>query len=169
VANVATTLADPDREMPRGSEDGCEERQMSGVVSRKDFLRLGGAGLAGAVLMSIAGCGGSREAVRFLDATTETTALERTEGDVIQGSRKRIRTSPCCAKRCRRRTSARSYRTGCDPGSLPTSSPTIPARVSAACWPRLDSCVPSGRPTERMDGISTTGPGGRYYSAHPCW
>ena len=42
-----------------------EERQMSGVVSRKDFLRLGGAGLAGAVLMGIAGCGGSREAVRF--------------------------------------------------------------------------------------------------------
>jgi L-alanine-DL-glutamate epimerase-like enolase superfamily enzyme len=44
-----------------------EERQMSGVVSRKDFLRLGGAGLAGAVLMGIAGCGGSREAVRFRD------------------------------------------------------------------------------------------------------
>ena len=63
---------------------------MSGVVSRKDFLRLGGAVLAGAVLagavlLGITGCGGNREVVGFLDATTETTALERTMGDMIQG------------------------------------------------------------------------------------
>ncbi len=55
-------------------------------VSRKDFLRLGGVGLAGAALLGVAGCGGRQgEVVRFLDATTETTALERTMGDIIEG------------------------------------------------------------------------------------
>jgi raffinose/stachyose/melibiose transport system substrate-binding protein len=61
-----------------------EERQMPGAVSRKKFLRLGGAGLAGAVLLGVAGCGGNRRVVRFLDATTETTALERTVEDIIE-------------------------------------------------------------------------------------
>ncbi len=55
-------------------------------VSRKDFLRLGGVGLAGAALLGVAGCGGRQgEVVRFLDETTETTALERTVGDIIEG------------------------------------------------------------------------------------
>jgi raffinose/stachyose/melibiose transport system substrate-binding protein len=54
---------------------------MPGAVSRKDFLRL-----AGAVLLGTAGCGGSRsEVVRFLDETTETTALERVVQDIVQG------------------------------------------------------------------------------------
>jgi hypothetical protein len=34
------------------------------AVSRKDFLRLSGAGLAGAALLGTTGCGGAREAVR---------------------------------------------------------------------------------------------------------
>jgi raffinose/stachyose/melibiose transport system substrate-binding protein len=62
------------------------EQQMPRAVSRKDFLRLGGVGLAGVALLGAAGCGGSRsEVVRFLDETTETTALERAVQDIIQG------------------------------------------------------------------------------------
>ncbi len=35
------------------------QRRRTGVdLSRKDFLRLGGAGLAGAALFGVAGCGG---------------------------------------------------------------------------------------------------------------
>ena len=55
-------------------------------VSRKDFLRLCGAGVTGAALLGVEGCGVSQgEVVRFLDAATETTALERTIGDLIEG------------------------------------------------------------------------------------
>jgi raffinose/stachyose/melibiose transport system substrate-binding protein len=62
------------------------EQQMPRAVSRKDFLRLGGVGLAGVAFLGAAGCGGSRsETVRFLDETTETTALERAVQDIIQG------------------------------------------------------------------------------------
>jgi raffinose/stachyose/melibiose transport system substrate-binding protein len=62
-----------------------DRRQMPGAVSRKNFLRLGGVGLAGAVLLGVAGCGRNRKVLSFLDATTETTALERTVGDIIEG------------------------------------------------------------------------------------
>src|ERR687889_1868685 len=48
------------------------------AVSRKDFLRLGGAGLIGATLPCTAGCNGSHgKVVRFLTGTRETAALER--------------------------------------------------------------------------------------------
>jgi raffinose/stachyose/melibiose transport system substrate-binding protein len=57
---------------------------MPEAVSRKDFLRLGGVGLAGAVLLGVAGCGRNRKVLSFLDATTETTALERTVEDIIE-------------------------------------------------------------------------------------
>ena len=57
---------------------------MPRAVSRKNFLRLGGVGLAGAVLLGVTGCGGDRKVVSFLDATTETTALERAVGDIIE-------------------------------------------------------------------------------------
>jgi raffinose/stachyose/melibiose transport system substrate-binding protein len=54
---------------------------MPGAVSRKEFLRLGGAGLAGAALLGVAGCGGSRggneKVVRFFTGTEETTTQER--------------------------------------------------------------------------------------------
>ena len=50
-------------------------------VSRRDFLKLGGAGLAGAALLGAAGCGqgqqGGGEVVRFFTGTAETTADER--------------------------------------------------------------------------------------------
>jgi raffinose/stachyose/melibiose transport system substrate-binding protein len=51
-------------------------------VSRRDFLRLGGAGLAGAALLGTAGCGGGSqqgdgEIVRFLTSTAETTSQEK--------------------------------------------------------------------------------------------
>src|SRR5215218_8415659 len=56
---------------------------MPKAVSRKDFLKLGGAGLA-AALLGAAGCGGGRdEVVKFLDATRETTALERVSEEII--------------------------------------------------------------------------------------
>ncbi len=57
---------------------------MPKAVSRKDFLRLGGMGLAGAVLLGAAGCGGSRgKVVRFFTGIQETTALERAAQDII--------------------------------------------------------------------------------------
>jgi raffinose/stachyose/melibiose transport system substrate-binding protein len=51
-------------------------------VSRKDFLRLGGAGLAGAALLGTAGCGGGGsqgggEVVKYFTGTAETSSLER--------------------------------------------------------------------------------------------
>jgi raffinose/stachyose/melibiose transport system substrate-binding protein len=51
------------------------------AVSRKDFLRLGGAALAGAVLLGTTGCGGGQgggEVIKYLTETPETTNLERT-------------------------------------------------------------------------------------------
>jgi raffinose/stachyose/melibiose transport system substrate-binding protein len=60
-----------------------KEEQMSRTrreVSRRDFLKLGGAGLAGAALLGTAGCGGAQgggEVIRYLTETPETTTLER--------------------------------------------------------------------------------------------
>jgi raffinose/stachyose/melibiose transport system substrate-binding protein len=54
---------------------------MRRAVSRKDFLRLGGAGLAGAALLGTAGCGGGSqgggEVVKFFTVPPETSAQER--------------------------------------------------------------------------------------------
>ena len=48
------------------------------AVNRKDFLRLGGAGLISAMLPGAAGCNRSHgKGVRFLTGTRETAALER--------------------------------------------------------------------------------------------
>jgi len=48
------------------------------AVSRKDFLRLGGAGLIGAMLLGDADCNRNHsKVVRFLTGTRETAALER--------------------------------------------------------------------------------------------
>jgi raffinose/stachyose/melibiose transport system substrate-binding protein len=50
------------------------------AVSRKDFLKLGGAGLAGAALLGAAGCGGGQSSgsvVRYFTGTAETTSQER--------------------------------------------------------------------------------------------
>jgi ABC-type glycerol-3-phosphate transport system substrate-binding protein len=50
------------------------------TVSRRDFLKLGGAGLAGAALLGAAGCGqsqGGGQVVKFFTGTAETTADER--------------------------------------------------------------------------------------------
>jgi raffinose/stachyose/melibiose transport system substrate-binding protein len=56
-------------------------RRMRRSVSRKDFLRLGGAGLAGAALLGTAACGGGSQGggqtVRFFTGTAETTSQER--------------------------------------------------------------------------------------------
>src|ERR671913_1046903 len=47
------------------------------AVSRKDFLRLGSAGLVSAMLLGAAGCNGSQvKVVRFFTGTRETAALE---------------------------------------------------------------------------------------------
>jgi raffinose/stachyose/melibiose transport system substrate-binding protein len=48
------------------------------AVSRREFLRRGGAGLIGAMLLGAAGCKSSHgKVVRFLTGTRETAALER--------------------------------------------------------------------------------------------
>lgn len=50
-------------------------------ISRSEFLRLSGAGLAGATLLGVAGCGGGQqgggEVVKFFTGTPETTSQER--------------------------------------------------------------------------------------------
>ena len=51
------------------------------AVSRKDFLRLSGAGLAGAALLGTTSCGGGQgggEVIKYLTEAPETTNLERT-------------------------------------------------------------------------------------------
>jgi ABC-type glycerol-3-phosphate transport system substrate-binding protein len=63
-------------------EQGKEEsvRKMGKTVSRKDFLRLGGGGLAAAALLGTAGCGGSSgdgEVIRMFVGQAENAALER--------------------------------------------------------------------------------------------
>src|SRR5829696_1038542 len=59
-------------------------RRTRRTVSRKDFLRLGGAGLAGATLLgsgALVACGGGSQGggqtVRFFAAAAETTSQER--------------------------------------------------------------------------------------------
>ena len=49
-------------------------------MSRRDFLKLGGAGLAGAALLGTAGCGGGSgqgEVIRMFVGQAATAALER--------------------------------------------------------------------------------------------
>ncbi len=62
-------------------------RRIGKAVSRRQFLRLGGAGLAGAALLGTAGCGGGSqggsEVVRFLTATAETTSQERQQENLV--------------------------------------------------------------------------------------
>jgi ABC-type glycerol-3-phosphate transport system substrate-binding protein len=50
---------------------------MPRAVSRKDFLRLGGAGLAGAALLGAADCSGSNKVVKFQTIAEETSMQER--------------------------------------------------------------------------------------------
>ena len=50
---------------------------MPRAVSRKDFLRLGGAGLAGAALLGAANCGASNKVVKFQTIAEETSLQER--------------------------------------------------------------------------------------------
>ena len=56
-------------------------RRVRRAVSRKDFLRLGGAGLAGAALLGTAGCGGGSQGggqvIRYFAAAPETTTQEK--------------------------------------------------------------------------------------------
>jgi multiple sugar transport system substrate-binding protein len=52
--------------------DGARHAYARGRISRREFLRLGGAGLAGAALLGAAGCGGGEEAG---EATTITLAF----------------------------------------------------------------------------------------------
>jgi ABC-type glycerol-3-phosphate transport system substrate-binding protein len=60
---------------------------MPRAISRKDFLRLGGVGLAGAALLGTAGCGGTllggdKKVVRFLTTAEETATQERTVTEI---------------------------------------------------------------------------------------
>ena len=55
-------------------------RRRRQAVSRRDFLKLGGTGLAGAVLLGTAGCGGGSgqgEVIRMFVGQAETASLER--------------------------------------------------------------------------------------------
>ena len=56
------------------------------AVSRKDFLRLGGSGLIGAMLLGDADCNRNHgKVVRFLTGTRETAALERAVTEIHVG------------------------------------------------------------------------------------
>ncbi|MDQ5812802.1 MAG: twin-arginine translocation signal domain-containing protein, partial [Actinomycetota bacterium] len=43
------------------TRDGVANARVLGGMSRRDFLKIGGAGLAGAALLGVAGCGGGGE------------------------------------------------------------------------------------------------------------
>ena len=63
-------------------------RRSTRGFSRKEFLRLGGAGLAGATLLGVAGCGGGGQqgggdVMSFLRGVEETTALEKAHEELI--------------------------------------------------------------------------------------
>lgn len=63
-------------------------RRLMRPLSRKQFLRLSGAGLAGAALLGAAGCGGDDEAqggnvVQYLTGSQETTAQERAAEELV--------------------------------------------------------------------------------------
>jgi raffinose/stachyose/melibiose transport system substrate-binding protein len=73
----------------RKCRGGKEEsvRRTGRTVSRKDFLRLGGGGLATAALLGTAGCGGSSgdgEVISMFVGTAETAALEREAIGLVQ-------------------------------------------------------------------------------------
>jgi raffinose/stachyose/melibiose transport system substrate-binding protein len=56
------------------------------VVSRREFLKLGGAGLASAALLGTTGCGGGQEGeqvVKFFDQVEDTAALERAAEEIV--------------------------------------------------------------------------------------
>src|SRR5688500_13499692 len=58
----------------------ASERQMPRAINRKDFLRLGGVGLAGAALVGAANCSrtlSGNKVVRFLTTAEETSIQER--------------------------------------------------------------------------------------------
>jgi ABC-type glycerol-3-phosphate transport system substrate-binding protein len=134
---------------------------MPRAVSRKNFLRLGGVvGLAGAVLLGVTGCSGDRKVVSFLDATTETTALERAVGDIIERFEEknpnievRREAIPTEDVRAVIQTSLRSgeppdvfcYDTGPGFGGVLADEGLLRSL---------------GEPINRMVGISTTGPSG---------
>jgi raffinose/stachyose/melibiose transport system substrate-binding protein len=56
------------------------------AVSRRDFLKLGGAGLAGVALLGAAGCGGSQQGggkvIKFFTGTAETSSQERAAQEI---------------------------------------------------------------------------------------
>jgi raffinose/stachyose/melibiose transport system substrate-binding protein len=62
-------------------------RRSNRGFSRKEFLRLGGAGLAGATLLGVAGCGGGQQGggqvVRFFRGVAETTALQKAQEEQV--------------------------------------------------------------------------------------
>ena len=125
---------------------------MQRAVSRKDFLGLGGAVLAGALLLGSAGCGGglrgNKKVVKFFTGTEETTALER-EAIEIQVNRFEeqhpdidLQRAALQPDEARRETKSRVRSK-----EPPTSSPTTPDRVSAACWLTLGFYIPWRKPT----------------------
>jgi raffinose/stachyose/melibiose transport system substrate-binding protein len=74
------------RRVSWGKGRPASEQRMPRAVSRKDFLRFGVAGLAGAALLGIAGCRGSlssnRKVVRLLTGAEETTTQERAVAEI---------------------------------------------------------------------------------------
>jgi multiple sugar transport system substrate-binding protein len=61
--------------------DGARRAYARGMISRRRFLKLGGAGLAGAALLGAAGCGGGEEAS---GATTITLAFTPDEAGALK-------------------------------------------------------------------------------------
>ena len=120
-------------------------------ISRSEFLRLSGAGLAGATLLGVAGCGGGQqgggEVVRFFTGTAETTSQERANIEIqVDGFQEQYPKYTLEREAIPPDDVRTVIKTRCNPMSRQTSSPTTPVRVSGACWPTRGSCDDAATP-----------------------
>jgi multiple sugar transport system substrate-binding protein len=79
-------------------EDEGGRMRAKGGISRRDFLRIGGAGIAGAALTGVAGCGGGDQAARakeivFSSSIDDTGSAKRLVDKFNEQNRSGIRSS----------------------------------------------------------------------------
>ncbi len=154
-------LTKPEKVWREPGQQGKEGRpvKLMRAVSRKEFLRLGGAGLTGAMLLGTAGCNSSHgKVVRLFTGTRETAALERAVTELHVDRFEEQHPNIVLQREMLQPDEVRrEIQSNLRSKSLQTSSPTTPVLASAVCWPTRDYCVPWRTPTQSTAGTSTTG------------